>query len=107
LFAVWYPHLCEISERAGQRAIRRNLIGRAVGRTLEIGAGSGLNLRHYTAEVTELIVSEPSPHMRKHLGGLLNSDPPPVGSSQLIDTGSPTEAPPREGMATSRTGIRC
>ena len=30
------------------------------GRVLEIGFGTGLNLRHYPAEVTEILVVEPS-----------------------------------------------
>ncbi len=44
LFARWYPLLCGLSERAGQREVRARLLGEARGRTLEIGAGSGLNL---------------------------------------------------------------
>lgn len=87
LFALWYPWLCELAERAGQRELRHELIGRAGGRTLEIGAGSGLNLRHYTPKITELVLSEPSPDMRKHLRELLDSDPPPVRSLRVIDTG--------------------
>lgn len=84
-FALWYPIVVGISERAGQRETRRQLIGQASGRTLEVGAGSGLNLPYYTAAVTELVVSEPGPHMRRHLRGKLESDPPRVGSWQLVE----------------------
>jgi ubiquinone/menaquinone biosynthesis C-methylase UbiE len=87
LFALYYPILCGISERAGQRETRRDLIGQASGRTLEVGAGSGINLPHYTAAVTELVVTEPSPHMRAHLRRKLESDPPPVGSWKLVECG--------------------
>ncbi|MEX2196540.1 MAG: class I SAM-dependent methyltransferase [Thermoleophilaceae bacterium] len=86
-FALYYPVLCGISERGGQREIRRELIGQASGRTLEIGAGSGLNLPHYTEAVTELVVSEPSPHMRKQLRARLTEVAPPVGSWAVVDCG--------------------
>lgn len=88
LFALWYPWLCGISERAGQREIRRELIAGASGRTLEIGAGSGLNLPHYTSEVTELVVTEPSPHMHRHLRELLAGEAPPVVSWELVECGA-------------------
>jgi ubiquinone/menaquinone biosynthesis C-methylase UbiE len=87
LFALWYPIVVERSERAGQRETRRELLARASGRTLEIGAGSGLNLPHYTAAVTELVVTEPSPHMVSHLRAKLAEDPPPVGSWKLVEVG--------------------
>lgn len=87
LFALYYPIVCGISERAGQREVRRALIGQARGRTLEVGAGSGLNLPHYTAEVTELVVSEPSPHMHRHLRSTLEEHPPPVGAWELVACG--------------------
>jgi ubiquinone/menaquinone biosynthesis C-methylase UbiE len=88
LFAIWYPIVCERAEKAGQRQIRHDLVAEASGATLEIGAGSGLNLPHYTAAVTQLVVTEPSPHMLRHLRGILDKDPPPVGSIELIQTGA-------------------
>jgi ubiquinone/menaquinone biosynthesis C-methylase UbiE len=87
LFALWYPIVVERSERAGQRETRRELLARASGRTLEVGAGSGLNLPHYTAAVTELVVSEPSPHMLAHLRSELAAHAPPVGSWKLVQAG--------------------
>lgn len=41
-------------------ARRAKVCQRLHGRVLEIGFGSGLNLRHYPAEVTEIFVVEPS-----------------------------------------------
>ena len=41
-------------------AYRRRVAGAAVGRVLEIGLGSGLNLRHYGAAVTGIIGVDPS-----------------------------------------------
>jgi ubiquinone/menaquinone biosynthesis C-methylase UbiE len=40
---------------------RRRVAGAAAGRVLEIGIGSGLNLQHYGAAVTEIIGIDPSP----------------------------------------------
>jgi SAM-dependent methyltransferase len=88
LFAAYYPKLVERSERAGQRETRRQLIAEARGRTLELGAGSGLNLRHYTAAVTELIITEPSPHMLAHLRTELRERPPAAGSWKLVEAGA-------------------
>lgn len=87
-FARWYPIVCGLAERAGQREVRAELVGRATGRTLEIGAGSGLNLPHYGPEVTELVVSEPSEHMHEHLRRVLAESPPAVGSWQLVTAGA-------------------
>jgi ubiquinone/menaquinone biosynthesis C-methylase UbiE len=87
LFALWYPVVCGIAERAGQRETRRALAAQASGRTLEIGAGSGINLPHYTAAVTELVITEPSPHMLAHIRSQLASEAPPVGSWELIEAG--------------------
>jgi SAM-dependent methyltransferase len=39
----------------------------SLGRTLEIGAGTGINLDLYPDSVTELVLAEPDPHMRMQL----------------------------------------
>jgi SAM-dependent methyltransferase len=88
LFALWYPYVCGLSENAGQRETRQALVGEAQDRTLEIGAGSGLNLPHYTHRVSELVVTEPSPHMLGHLRSALESEPTPVGSWELVRAGA-------------------
>ncbi len=87
-FAWYYPRLVGLSERAGGDALRARAVGGASGRTLEIGAGNGYNLPHYTAAVTELVLSEPSPHMRALLRQRLATEPPAVGSWDVVDTGA-------------------
>lgn len=67
VFAGTYDRISSRAEEAGIREIRKGLVGQATGRTLEIGAGTGLNLEHYGPEVTKLVLVEPSPHMAKKL----------------------------------------
>lgn len=67
LFSRWYPLLMGVSERAGQADVRAAQLSQATGRTLEVGAGSGLSLSHYGAAVTELVLVEPDPDFRKSL----------------------------------------
>ena len=88
LFALYYPRLLALSEDAGQRETRRELISRAAGRTLELGAGTGINLSHYTPKVTELVITEPSPHMIRHLESRLAGDTLSCGPAHLIRAGA-------------------
>lgn len=44
---------------------RAALLANARGRVLEIGAGTGLNLRYYPSEVEELVLTEPEPGMTR------------------------------------------
>ena len=87
-FAFYYPYLIGLSERAGQAETRRDLLAQAHGRTVEIGAGNGYNLPHYTSAVDELVVTEPSPYMLEHLRARLDHDARPVGSWALEQTGA-------------------
>ncbi len=54
-------------ERAGLRDQRRALLAQASGATVEIGAGTGLNLPHYPPAVSSLVLVEPDVHMRRRL----------------------------------------
>ena len=80
LFALYYPHLAARAEEAGLRKIRRRLISHAWGDTLEVGAGTGLNLDHYPVAVGRLVCSEPSPPMLSRLRQAL-ADRPATGRS--------------------------
>ncbi len=66
-FAAIYDRGLAVSEDAGLRDRRAALLAGARGRTLEIGAGTGLNLAHYGAAVTELTVAEPEAPMARRL----------------------------------------
>ena len=67
LFAALYDTVSKGSEAAGLRDERRQLLAAAEGVTLEIGAGTGLNLQHYPEAVTRLVLTEPDQHMRRRL----------------------------------------
>lgn len=78
-FAAVYDRLMASTERAGLAERRAALIADARGATLEVGAGTGLNLRHYPDAVTELVLTEPDPHMARRL------------RSRVADAGRPVE----------------
>lgn len=66
-FAAVYDRMLAETEDAGLRDRRHELITGARGRTLELGAGTGLNLAHYPAAVTELVLTEPFEPMARRL----------------------------------------
>jgi ubiquinone/menaquinone biosynthesis C-methylase UbiE len=73
LFAALYETVSKGSEAAGMREERRRLLANAEGATLEIGAGTGLNLEHYPEAVTRLVLVEPDRHMRRRLSRRLEA----------------------------------
>lgn len=62
-FAGAYDWFLRRAEREGLSAQRRQLLSFAKRRTLEIASGTGLNLPHYPAAVTELVLTEAYRHM--------------------------------------------
>ena len=75
-FAAIYDQALSGVERAGLADLRAELLSEARGRTLELGAGTGHNLSHYPEAVTELVLTEPDPHMAKRLRARLEETPP-------------------------------
>ena len=68
LFAALYERMIAPSEEACVASWRSALLADVSGRVLEVGAGTGLNLRHYRhAAIDELVLAEPDPAMRCRL----------------------------------------
>jgi ubiquinone/menaquinone biosynthesis C-methylase UbiE len=67
VFASVYDSMLSATEEAGLRDRRAALLAQARGATLELGAGTGLNLDLYTDAVTELVLTEPGEHMARRL----------------------------------------
>lgn len=67
VFAAVYDRGLKATEEAGLREIRRELLAQASGRTIDIGAGTGVNIGLFPATVDELVLTEPDPHMGRRL----------------------------------------
>jgi SAM-dependent methyltransferase len=66
-FAAVYDRGLKATEDAGLREIRREVLAGASGRTIDIGAGTGVNIELFPPQVTELVLAEPDPHMAAKL----------------------------------------
>jgi ubiquinone/menaquinone biosynthesis C-methylase UbiE len=67
IMALLYDPFLWWGEVLGMRRRRRALLSAARGRVLEIGAGTGLNLACYPADVDDLVLAEPEQGMRRRL----------------------------------------
>ncbi len=65
-FARLYVRLSQAAERVGADAHRDRLLTGLHGRVLELGAGNGLNFKHYPDTVTEVLAVEPDDLLRAH-----------------------------------------
>jgi ubiquinone/menaquinone biosynthesis C-methylase UbiE len=64
LFARLYARFSPAADRRGQAEHRQELLAGLSGRVLELGAGNGLNFRHYPESVTEVVAVEPEDYLR-------------------------------------------
>ncbi|MHB8490649.1 MAG: class I SAM-dependent methyltransferase [Solirubrobacteraceae bacterium] len=85
LFASGYDRFSRGAEDAGLREMRRALLASAHGRTLEIGAGTGVNVELYPEAVSEFVLAEPDPHMRGRLDARLAAS---GRRAELLDAGA-------------------
>ena len=66
-FAMTYDRQIARAEKAGLRAYREGVLAGANGRVLEIGGGTGANLRFYGPAVESLTLTEPETPMLRRL----------------------------------------
>ena len=91
VFAWGYARLGPRLDRRGTADRRRELLSRATGRTVEVGAGTGLNLRYYPLAVSEVLAVEPDRYMFRHLVAALASAPVPVRLKRASAEALPVE----------------
>ncbi len=66
IFARMYARMGAAAEDKGGAEHRDELLAGLAGRVIEVGAGTGLNFRHYPSTATEVLAVEPEPLLRRH-----------------------------------------
>jgi ubiquinone/menaquinone biosynthesis C-methylase UbiE len=97
-FAAIYDRVMASSEEAGLEEIRSELLAEAEGRVVELGAGTGLNLRHYTSAVEELVLTEPDPFMARRMRDRVDGEPPAPARVEVVEAPA-EELPVEDGSA--------
>ncbi len=65
LFARVYDRISRSAEETEEFEHRRELLAGLSGRVIEVGAGNGLNFKHYPETVTEVVAVEPERYLRE------------------------------------------
>lgn len=76
-FAAAYQPLVEAAERAYLGDLRDRLVADVEGTVLEVGVGTGLNLRHYR-RAERVVLAEPAAPMRRRLRAAVEATSIPV-----------------------------
>ncbi len=85
IFARLWDRIIAGPQKAGLDQKRAELLSRARGKTLDLGSGTGHNLPHFPEAVTELVLTEPDPHMAKRLRAQVERGPARPGQVQVIE----------------------
>lgn len=64
IFARFFAKLCAAAETAGQSRNRDELLAGLAGDVIEVGAGTGLNFKHYPPQVERVLAVEPEAYLR-------------------------------------------
>lgn len=78
IFARLYTRLSRSMEERGMAEHRERLLAGLAGEVLEVGAGNGLNFRHYPASVTRVLAVEPEAYLRAEAERNAGRAPVPV-----------------------------
>jgi ubiquinone/menaquinone biosynthesis C-methylase UbiE len=78
IFARLYPAMGRAMERGGMAERRAALLAGLAGTVMEVGAGDGLNFRHYPVTVSHVVAVEPEPHLRRRAQLAATRAPIPV-----------------------------
>lgn len=65
LFARFYARISPGMEEEGMGELRDELLAGVAGRVVEVGAGNGMNLRHYPPTASHVTAVEPEPYLRR------------------------------------------
>ena len=83
LTAFFYDRVMAKTEAACLQNWRRELLAQVSGEVLEIGAGTGANIKLYSERVSRLMLTEPDRHMRRQLEEkIIRHDPDRLGVSE-------------------------
>ena len=82
IFARMYARLSVAADASGAQDHRERLLRGLRGEVVEIGAGNGLNFRHYPDEVTRVVAVEPEPHLRTRAAAAAREAGAPV---EIVD----------------------
>src|SRR5205807_8974852 len=95
---VRHPIAARLIERAmrsgeehGQAEHRQRLLAGLSGRVVELGAGSGINFRHYPSTVTEVVAVEPEAYLRQVAQEAAEAAPVPVRVVDAVSGNLPLE----------------
>ena len=78
IFSRIYARMAPAFDAKGAAEHRAELLAGLVGRVIELGAGTGLNFKHYPQTVTEVVALEPEPHLRELARVAATESPVPV-----------------------------
>jgi ubiquinone/menaquinone biosynthesis C-methylase UbiE len=92
IFAAFFDRMSRSADKRGLSDLRRDLLSRATGTVVEIGAGTGRNFPHYPAAVTEVVATEPDPNMLRRAREAARQAGVPIRVEQALAEELPVES---------------